>query len=123
MEFKTLKRLTVTAPPSLKVTKQGARLTIPAKLASETGIESAEAVSLEYGSAGRVRCIRVVPNPSGPYKLATRHNARVLVCQELLPKNADPASASNDLEFEKTEQGLVLTLPATWQLARPELAA
>ncbi|OGN48368.1 MAG: hypothetical protein A3E24_09660 [Caulobacterales bacterium RIFCSPHIGHO2_12_FULL_68_13] len=105
---------------TIAVNKQGAALSIPLALLKEAGFADATPVRILYGEEGRRRCIQLVSDPQGKFRLSPRKAVSLLQAPELTPK----AKIDKKLSLAHSEPGggkIIFDLPAGWDLARKDV--
>ena len=107
---------------TIAVNKQGAALSIPLALLKEAGFADATPVRILYGEEGRRRCIQLVSDPEGKFRLSPRKAVSLLQAPELTPK----AKIDKKQSLAHSEPGggkIIFDLPAGWDLARKDVLA
>lgn len=107
---------------TIAVNKQGAALSIPLALLKEAGFAEASPVRILYGEEGRRRCIQLVSDPEGKFRLSPRKAVSLLQAPELTPK----AKIDKKQSLAHSEPGggkIIFDLPAGWDLARKDVLA
>lgn len=107
---------------TIAVNKQGAALSIPLALLKEAGFADATPVRILYGEEGRRRCIQLVSDPQGKFRLSPRKAVSLLQAPELTPK----AKIDKKQSLAHSEPGggkIIFDLPAGWDLARKDVLA
>jgi hypothetical protein len=107
---------------TIAVTKQGVNVSIPVTLAATAGLEGGVPVRLLFGEEGRRRCVQVVKDPKGHFRLSQRKTVILLTVPELMPK----AKFEKKIALLHSDAGdgkITFDLPAGWDLARKELVA
>ncbi|MBU2168962.1 MAG: hypothetical protein KKF88_14140 [Alphaproteobacteria bacterium] len=107
---------------TIAVNKQGAALSIPLALLKEAGFADATPVRILYGEEGRRRCIQLISDPEGKFRLSPRKAVSLLQAPELTPK----AKIDKKQSLAHSEPGggkIIFDLPAGWDLARKDVLA
>jgi hypothetical protein len=107
---------------TIAVNKQGAAISIPLALLKEAGFADATPVRILYGEEGRRRCIQLVSDPEGKFRLSPRKAVSLLQAPELTPK----AKIDKKQSLAHCEPGggkIIFDLPAGWDLARKDVLA
>lgn len=107
---------------TIAVNKQGAALSIPLALLKEAGFADATPVRILYGEEGRRRCIQLVSDPEGKFRLSPRKAVSLLQAPELTPK----AKIDKKQSLAHSEPGggkIIFDLPPGWDLARKDVLA
>lgn len=107
---------------TIAVNKQGAALSIPLALLKEAGFADATPVRILYGEEGRRRCIQLISDPEGKFRLSPRKAVSLLQAPELTPK----AKIDKKQSLTHSEPGggkIIFDLPAGWDLARKDVLA
>lgn len=94
----------------------------PLALLKEAGFADATPVRILYGEEGRRRCIQLVSDPEGKFRLSPRKAVSLLQAPELTPK----AKIDKKQSLAHSEPGggkIIFDLPAGWDLARKDVLA
>lgn len=119
MEFHDLRSIGEAASsPTIQTTAKSVLITIPHHLADSAGFSAAAKVRVRLGESGKAKALLISKASGEGWPLTRRKNVMQLFVREVRPK---APVAPGELAFRIQPDGLVLNLPAQWDLAEPHV--